>query len=887
MSFDLETLYKLLPAVYRIRDLEQIGNGLPFDSLQGTADNNAIHLPLKALLEVIAEQIAVLEENLDQLYDDQFIETCAEWAIPYIGDLVSYRTPHNTSSQSLRSEVAHTISYRRRKGTATLLEQLVRDVTGWDAHVVEFFQLLAAAQHMNLPRPENSLVDLRKGDGEPLARLDTPFDSLAHTVDVRNIGAGRGRHNIPNTGIFVWRLGDYSLTKVPAMRAPGNEGRCYFFNPLGNNVHLFTHPDTEEEVTQLAGPIAVAMPITRSRLTHFLSDYYGPNKSILLTVNVDGDDRDILPNPQLPSSSLKKLINIGDALCDGLDDMDKVLASEKKMDLSKLQKLMTKSEDLDNGLDNLYRNLIGIENRDVKKLQKLITMSQDLNYGLDGLKAIKELELQELALEQLIIASKALREGLKSGGIDPQRLEEFITIRDLSDRVEKDVRSRPIKEKDTDGNFVWANIPEDKIAIDPVLGRFTLPKQITPLLERMGLSPRDKVFQINNVRSTFYYGFSADMGGGEYHRAASFTGSSKNLKEVPAELKRIQDALDILKDARENPLDGVIEITDSGRVEGLPTIHVDVNQRIELRGADFCRPLFALEGGTNPPEMLISAEEGSQVTLNGLVISGGTLKVSGNLERLILRHCALVPGLALSIEGEPQHPASPSLIVESPYTLIEIDHCIVGGLRVIESAKVHITNSVVDATRKDSIAYGGYDDRSPGGQLSIENSTVIGRVYTVLLELASNTVFLAKGAAPVDVRKRQEGCVRFSYVPDGSRTPRHYNCQPVKGTPSECVEPTFTSLRYGDPSYCQLLQRSPVKARQESADDQADFRLGIDYIVEFQQAKSEAAIREGADDEAEMGAFHDLFQPQRETNLRMRLAEYLRFTLEPGIIYVT
>src|SRR6266436_2682800 len=122
MSFDLETLYRLLPAVYRIRDLEQTENGSPFIDLQQQADNGSIQLPLKALLKIITEQIAVLEENLAQLYDDQFIETCAEWVIPYIGDLVSYRTPHNTSSQSLRSEVAHTISYRRRKGTATLLE---------------------------------------------------------------------------------------------------------------------------------------------------------------------------------------------------------------------------------------------------------------------------------------------------------------------------------------------------------------------------------------------------------------------------------------------------------------------------------------------------------------------------------------------------------------------------------------------------------------------------------------------------------------------------------------------------------------------------------------------------------------------------------------------
>jgi len=101
MSFDLETLYKLLPAVYRIRDLEQLGNGLPFDSLQEKVYDSSIHLPLKALLEVIAEQIAVLEENLDQLYDDQFIETCAEWAIPYIGDLVSNRLLND--AQNLRN----------------------------------------------------------------------------------------------------------------------------------------------------------------------------------------------------------------------------------------------------------------------------------------------------------------------------------------------------------------------------------------------------------------------------------------------------------------------------------------------------------------------------------------------------------------------------------------------------------------------------------------------------------------------------------------------------------------------------------------------------------------------------------------------------------------
>ena len=38
---------------------------------------------------------------------------------------------------------------------------------------------------------------------------------------------------------------------------------------------------------------------------------------------------------------------------------------------------------------------------------------------------------------------------------------------------------------------------------------------------------------------------------------------------------------------------------------------------------------------------------------------------------------------------------------------------------------------------------------------------------------------------------------------------------------------------------------------------------------------------------AEMGAFHDLGQPQRETNLLVRLDEYLRFGLDAGIFYAS
>ena len=36
-----------------------------------------------------------------------------------------------------------------------------------------------------------------------------------------------------------------------------------------------------------------------------------------------------------------------------------------------------------------------------------------------------------------------------------------------------------------------------------------------------------------------------------------------------------------------------------------------------------------------------------------------------------------------------------------------------------------------------------------------------------------------------------------------------------------------------------------------------------------------------------MGVTHELYAPQRETNLRIRLDEYLRYGLEAGIFYAT
>ena len=70
-----DRLYELLPAIYRIRDAE---NGEP----------------LHALLTIMGDELARIEDDIAGLHDDWFIETCAEWVIPYIGDLLGVRGLH-------------------------------------------------------------------------------------------------------------------------------------------------------------------------------------------------------------------------------------------------------------------------------------------------------------------------------------------------------------------------------------------------------------------------------------------------------------------------------------------------------------------------------------------------------------------------------------------------------------------------------------------------------------------------------------------------------------------------------------------------------------------------------------------------------------------------
>lgn len=232
-----ERLYQLLPAIHRQRD-----------AAQGE--------PLRALLAVVENELEALEADTARLYDNWFIETCDEWTVPYIGDLLGARPirPVPSAGVSTRAWVANTLAYRRRKGTALVLEQLARDVTGWPAAAVEFFQRLAGTQHLNHVRHRpTATASVRDAATAELACASAgAFGPFAHLLEVRNADTRGGRFNIPNLGIHLWRLraqflgtgapGDAAADFLSARR---HVAGFWHMHPAGVDAPLFNRPRTE------------------------------------------------------------------------------------------------------------------------------------------------------------------------------------------------------------------------------------------------------------------------------------------------------------------------------------------------------------------------------------------------------------------------------------------------------------------------------------------------------------------------------------------------------------------------------------------------------------------------------------------------------------------
>ncbi len=653
------SLYNLLPAIYRQHEYDQPDGKRP--------------RPLQELLGIIEEQVARIESDISQLYDNWFIETCQEWVVPYIADLLGVKglRPASKATFSQRSWVANTISHRRRKGTLAMIEQLAHDVTDWNAKAVEFFQYLSCTQNMNHVRSSNSTFDMRSMDALDL--VGTPFDTLVRTADVRRIASRRGCYNIPNIGIFLWRLQSYHVNDSPAY----NHGDGKFsFSQLGNDVQLFNHPVSEKSIALITQEVKVPGPIRRRALHENPHLYYGPSKSI-----------------------------------------------------------------------NIIR---------------------------DG-----------LAVDVTNIVSCDLTE--------------------------------------------WKNVPKKgKVAIDPVLGRILFPASEKPA----------------EVRVSYYYGFSADIGGGSYLQRD--TSEEIDTYEITKKGK-ITSISQAIAEWKKKPTSAILEITDNDIYEESieDELVIPPGTTLTIRAGEGKRPVITLA-----KPLVVSSEDPavkSGMTLEGLLIhcptSKSTIVVKGRgLSFFNVNHCTLVP------EREPGATArSIELDDVSDEMVLKLYRTISGRIIAQNTrAMIEVRDSIIDGKGPDKPVISFYRAR-------IQSSTILGKTSVVLMDLASDAIF----SEPVIAERIQMGCVRFCYVPPGSRLGRRYRCQPSGSDANSQARPYFVSERYGDPGYAQL------------------------------HANTDKEIAEGAHDGNEMGAFNHLMQRHRLANLESCLREYMRFGTEVGVFLVT
>lgn len=751
---ETDHLYNLLPAIYRLRDADQ-------------------GYPLQALLRVIEEQADLVEKDIAQLYENWFIETCDDWVVPYIGDLIGWQQVHeagepgDASSQRgvdrnriliPRRELANTIRSRRSKGTLALLELLAYDVSGWPARAVEFFKLLAWTQNINFPHSRRGgTFDARRGAKVEL--IDSPFDELAHTVDVRRVNSHRsaGRYNIPGVGVFACRLKSYPVTRTRAHCVEDVGPESFTFSVLGNDAPLFAEAVRETDPTSIAREVNLPVAIRRHAFearkavnhiarTQASEVYYGEGKSVTIWVRKRRKARD------------------------------------------------------------------GAGER------------------------------------ELVPASRIIPADLTGWRYRPRH---------------------------------------DRVAVDPVLGRIVFPT---------GHSPKDGVWV------SYRYGFSADIGGGEYARPLSQPENAELYRVGPKEkFHTINAALRQWRkhDAAANPA-AVIEIADSSVYVEQINIHLAERRSLQLRAANGERPVLRLlDWHTDRPDALsVSGDRGSRFTLDGLMITGRSMMIEGEISQVTIRHSSLVPGLTIDSHCEPNRPTEPSLELHCPHARVGIEHSMLGSIQVyplmtnaygenttepkptgnsraaesgcggvgygfrVDPICISISDSILDATDREDEAIGAPGCAVAHARLTIQRCTVFGQVQAHSIDLGENSIFDGR----ITVARRQEGCIRFCYVTPGSRTPRLYQCQPdlvtkgkddaTKAQAETRVTPHFNSKRYGRPDYCQL------------ADDCAE------------------EISRGADDESEMGAFHDLYQPQRLANLRARLDEYTPAGTDAGIFFI-
>ncbi len=947
-------LYSLLPAIYRIRDAER-------------------GYPLRAFLGLISNQAQLVKANVDGLWDDIFIETCANWVVPYIGDLVG-NNPIPAGFARRRADVARTIFYRRRKGTLTMLEQLARDVTGWDAHAVAFFEELGWSQNLNHLRfHEDTCTAVRDPFAvdrvgtvllrylDALDRINSAFDTTTHTVDVRPICQLAGWYNIQKIGFFLWRLESFFTQAVTARRSAIYSGGFYF-SPIGNPAPLFTNPEAVAEDTLQVTEVQVQAPIRKIAFYFNPGDYYMnsavPVPSMAIYRGISAVPANLVPLATIvcgdlsnwtPPSSGKVAIDVslgriafapGEAPREGVTvsytygfsgDMGggpydrtstDLVAGDPGLAVPASVADPTSAGFLirvpSTGIDTLGQAVASwnptahahavIQIEDNRTYEEHVTISLPTVAVPPG-QPSPVLIIQAANLQRpTLIGNIALTGGtgneeiivnglLVAGQLHMQgnlRLVEIVHTT-LVPGLGLDEQGQPLQPGVAS---IVVDTSNDNLALvidHSITGHLLLPE------EMVSLTVRDSI--IDSAGSSAQGAFIPALVSGSLSPFPALSSAAPRvnitiggegpyvavLPGVPANLTAARDGLQKAIRTAHTTLaftaasvvavdDRLIVLPGSDEQVIIENAGPDQTATDLLLDVKAARQTSAVVSGTLAPFPSITSATPSVTVMSGasgakvatLAVVPTSLSSASTQLQSAIRAAGADPGFTGAMVG----------VVDNQLVIVSGDG---GGPITFSTAPPDTTTLrqlALDTERPAIAADDGGDVPAPPA--SLVRTTIFGEVNVQELQLASEVIFNSR----VMSQRRQNGCVRFSFVPEGSKTPRRYRCQPdfeitqetdaaenaaaLAGTTLSQLDrdairddvyswllPSFTDIHYGSPGYGQLLVSCPQQ------------------------------IQTGAEDGSEMGAFDFLKQPQRVTSLRVRLQEYLPFGLEPGLIYVT
>jgi hypothetical protein len=856
IKYTKKRIYDLLPAIYRQRDIET-----------GS--------PLRALVDIIAEQIRIVEDNITRLYGDWFIETCNEWVIAYIADLIKakiqYPVSDDTLSQRRRAWVANTIGYRRRKGTLAVLEQLARDVTGQNAKAVEFFELLITTQYLNHLRPTNlSTPDLR--DMERLDRITTPFNTIAHTVDVRHIENLRGYYNIPNICIFLWRLQSLPAIDAPCFSLGGGK---YCINSLGYEIPLFNHPNMEKGRWDMAEEINIGAPIRMQAMDKNLEDYYYSYSADLLSEN----QAPVLAEMQKPKSiqikadnSIKSINDI--VVCDLTDWAHRPHLNKVMIDPTRGRILFPKGASPTDVHTSHYYGFSGkvgggfyvrpVFASDIVGVEKIYKISKTThNEGTEN----DNNNISSAIYTSVNDAVKKWADDGKSNTIieilDSEIYDEEepilfeipsdtkVIIRSRQERRPILRLSSPIKIKGKKGSSMII----DGLFFDVFKGKHD------------NNNDENNHSDKNNYNNNLLNVLQGDLHRLTIRHCSLVPGRNKNSEYDSRllfdwnEILNNPDDIDSCKGFLDEYFSDIVKWIDNNDVN----FEFMSESKLKIYSPSVTESFLTITRNDTNTVALLELNNNNNIAID----DDTNNSVSNGPKRTILYDFVLKEegnkinvynpkiGLLMAVDGI-ENDNIDNNNKNNNGLVVSIEKSICGRILIVNSeAKVDIKNSIVDAKASKN-ALTCYKSR-------LENCTILGSVSVVILELASNVLF----TDVVMVKRRQLGCIRFSYLPPhGSLTPTRHHCQPeyFRATAlsldndssrdddtSLNVFPRLTSIIFGEPGYCQLHR------------------------------KTSNVIFEGADNGSEIGVFNDLFQVYRIKNLESCRDEYLRFGREAGI----